>query len=152
MNLRFYPLLGKLETGTLNVPWRPCNQKVKGMDPQFSVFLTRFWQQAQPPSAGARKLGFLSNRDFAAAAQGSDACVPVPRAQLCPRRHEQSSNVASLGCHIGVTRSDLHPASQVNTNAQLPGTRGGISLPNQAGGAFTLSPFLYRFITLESIK
>lgn len=29
VNLQFYHLLGKLETGTLNVPWRPCNQKVK---------------------------------------------------------------------------------------------------------------------------
>lgn len=122
MDLWFYWLLGKLETGTLNVPWRPCNQKVKGMDLQFSISLTQLWQQAQPPSVGARKLGFLSNWGFASTAQGSDACAPLPRAQLCQRRHEHnSSSVASLRCHIGATRSDLHPASQVNTAAQHPG-------------------------------
>lgn len=90
------------------------------MDLQFSVFLTQFWQQAQPPSAGAPKLGFLSDWDFAAAAQGSEACVPMPRAQLCHHSHEQSSNVASLSCHIGATRSGLHPAGELNAAAQLP--------------------------------
>lgn len=88
----------------------------------------------QPLTGWAQKLGFLSNWDFATTARGSDACVPVPRAQLCHRRRERSSDVASLSRRIGATRSDLHPTTPLIAAAQLP------------------QHPLYRFITLESIR
>lgn len=102
------------------------------MDLQFNAFLTRFWQQAQPPGAGAQKLGFLSNWDFATAAQGSDPRVPgLSCVTKGTRRAAMWHHGAVTSVPPGLTC--IEPAS----TTQLPGSPGGTSLPNQAGGAFT---------------
>lgn len=80
----------------------------------------------------------LENWDFAAAARGSDACVPV---LSCDTAGAEHSTVGPLSCHTGATRSDQHPAVSSTQPPSSPSSVGVSVCQTRLGGLSLLCLF-----------